>query len=93
MTENSSKDEKTALIKQLRLSSLPVQREKAAILLANFPDSEVLDALLNAQIRDPNPKVRDAAAASLARLISYSEDDDSEILPEDKKSDIIKFSI
>ncbi|MHA1115303.1 MAG: HEAT repeat domain-containing protein [Candidatus Heimdallarchaeaceae archaeon] len=85
MTENSSKDEKTALIKQLRLSSLPVQREKAAILLANFPDSEVLDALLNAQIRDPNPKVRDAAAASLARLISYSEDDDSEILPEDKK--------
>ncbi|MHA1867172.1 MAG: HEAT repeat domain-containing protein [Candidatus Heimdallarchaeaceae archaeon] len=84
MTSYSSKDEKIALIKQLRLSSLPVQREKAAILLSNFPDSEVLDALLNAQLRDPNPKVRDAAAASLARLISYSEDDEQENLLNDR---------
>ncbi|MHA1305058.1 MAG: HEAT repeat domain-containing protein [Candidatus Heimdallarchaeaceae archaeon] len=79
MNRDSSSSKKEALIKQLRLSSLPVQREKAAILLANFPESDVLDALLNAQLHDPNPKVRDAASQSLATLISYSEEDEEEI--------------
>ncbi len=73
MSESSETSEIDGLIKQLKYSSIPLQRERAAYILANFPDSNVLEALLHAQLTDPNPKVRDAASQALASLITTEE--------------------
>jgi len=74
--ENSSSSEIESLIKQLRFSSLPIQRERAAYILANFPDSRVVEALLTAQLSDPNPRVRNAASQSLATILASGIDEE-----------------
>ncbi|MHA1686922.1 MAG: HEAT repeat domain-containing protein [Candidatus Heimdallarchaeaceae archaeon] len=87
MTETNSSDdgnsrrhsEIEALIKQLKYSSIPIQRERAAYLLANFRDSRVIEALLHAQLTDPNPRVRDSASQSLAALLTADSDEEEEI--------------
>jgi len=81
MSENSDSHDMHALIKQLKYSSIPLQRERAAYILANFRHSKALEALLNAQLQDPNPKVRDAASQALASLIT-SDDFDEGIVEE-----------
>lgn len=81
MSENTDASDMHALIKQLKYSSIPLQRERAAYILANFRHSKALEALLNAQLQDPNPKVRDAASQALASLIT-SDDFDEGIVEE-----------
>ena len=81
MSENDDPTDMHALIKQLKYSSIPLQRERAAYILANFRHSKALEALLNAQMQDPNPKVRDAASQALASLIT-SDDFDEGIVEE-----------
>ncbi len=90
MTDSQYASKKEALLKQLRLSSLPVQREKAALLLSNFTETEVLDALLNTQLYDPSPKVRDAASQSLATLLSYFDSENEEGTTSDNKDYTLK---
>ncbi len=81
MSDDTDSSDMFALIKQLKYSSIPLQRERAAYILANFRHSKALEALLNAQLQDPNPKVRDAASQALASLIT-SEDFDEGIVEE-----------
>lgn len=77
-----------ALIKQLKYSSIPIQRERAAYLLANFRDSRVVEALLHAQLTDPNPRVRDSASQSLAALLTDDDDDEQNNQIKQKFNDI-----
>ncbi|MHA1668206.1 MAG: HEAT repeat domain-containing protein [Candidatus Heimdallarchaeaceae archaeon] len=70
MSDSKENSDLEALIKQLKYSSIPLKRERAAYILANFKDSKALEALLNAQLTDPNPRVRDAASQALASLIT-----------------------
>ncbi|MHA1200649.1 MAG: HEAT repeat domain-containing protein [Candidatus Heimdallarchaeaceae archaeon] len=86
MSESTDSTDMHALIKQLKYSSIPLQRERAAYILANFRHSKALEALLNAQLQDPNPKVRDAASQALASLIT-SDDFDEGIVEELKAQD------
>ena len=86
MSENTDSHDMNALIKQLKYSSIPLQRERAAYILANFRHSKALEALLNAQLQDPNPKVRDAASQALASLIT-SDDFDEGIVEELQSQD------
>ena len=73
MSSDNETSDIEGLIKQLRYSSIPLQRERAAYILANYRDSRVLEALLNAQLNDPNPRVRDASSQALASLITTEE--------------------
>lgn len=86
MSESTDTTDMHALIKQLKYSSIPLQRERAAYILANFRHSKALEALLNAQLQDPNPKVRDAASQALASLIT-SDDFDEGIVEELQSQD------
>ncbi|MCK4845884.1 MAG: HEAT repeat domain-containing protein, partial [Candidatus Heimdallarchaeota archaeon] len=78
MNESTEDSEIDSLIKQLKYSSIPLQRERAAYILANFRDSKVPEVLFNAQLNDPNPRVRDAASQALASLITDEELDEEE---------------
>ena len=86
MTESDDQSDIEGLIKQLKYSSIPLQRERAAYILANIKDSDVLEALLNAQLTDPNPRVRDAASKALATLITSEDLDEEEIIEQIKGS-------
>ncbi|MHA2358223.1 MAG: HEAT repeat domain-containing protein, partial [Candidatus Heimdallarchaeaceae archaeon] len=86
MSEQEDSSDIEGLIKQLRYSSIPLQREKAAYILANFRDSKVLEALLNAQLTDPNPRVRDAASQALASLITSEEIEEEDVFEEFKRT-------
>ncbi len=77
MNEHQESSDIKGLIKQLKYSSIPLQRERAAYILANFQESIVLEALLNAQLTDPNPRVRDAASQALASLLTSEELDEN----------------
>ncbi|MCG3215289.1 MAG: hypothetical protein KAS63_01095 [Candidatus Heimdallarchaeota archaeon] len=77
MNEHQESSDIEGLIKQLKYSSIPLQRERAAYILANFQESIVLEALLNAQLTDPNPRVRDAASQALASLLTSEELDEN----------------
>ncbi len=79
MSDQEDSSDIDALIKQLKYSSIPLQRERAAYILSNYRYSKVLEALLNSQLNDLNPKVRDAASRALASLIT-SEETESEIV-------------
>ncbi len=78
MNESTEDSEIDSLIKQLKYSSIPLQRERAAYILANFRDSKVSEVLLSAQLNDPNPRVRDAASQALASLLTDDELDEEE---------------
>ncbi|MBY9001235.1 MAG: HEAT repeat domain-containing protein [Candidatus Heimdallarchaeota archaeon] len=80
MTNSEDQSNVDGLIKQLKYSSIPIQRERAAYILANIRESKVLEALLNAQLTDPNPRVRDAASQALASLITSEDFDETEII-------------
>lgn len=79
MSDSEDSSDIDALIKQLKYSSIPLQRERAAYILSNYRHSRVLEALLNSQLNDLNPKVRDAASRALATLIT-SEETEGEII-------------
>jgi hypothetical protein len=79
MSDQEDSSDVDALIKQLKYSSIPLQRERAAYILSNYRHSKVLEALLNSQLNDLNPKVRDAASRALASLIT-SEETEGEII-------------
>ena len=85
MSEHSEASDIESLIKQLKYSSIPLQRERAAYILANYRESIVLEALLNAQLTDPNPRVRDAASQALASLMTSEELEEEDLLEEFKK--------
>ncbi len=85
-TEHTEASDIEGLIKQLRYSSIPLQRERAAYILANYRESIVLEALLNAQLNDPNPRVRDAASQALASLMTSEEIEEEDLLEEFKKT-------
>ncbi len=78
MNESTEDSEIDGLIKQLKYSSIPLQRERAAYILANFRDSKVSEVLFSAQLNDPNPRVRDAASQALASLLTDDELDEEE---------------
>ncbi|MCK5140893.1 MAG: HEAT repeat domain-containing protein [Candidatus Heimdallarchaeota archaeon] len=80
MSDSEDQSNIDGLIKQLKYSSIPIQRERAAYILANIRESKVLEALLNAQLTDPNPRVRDAASQALASLITSGDFEESEII-------------
>ena len=86
MSDSEDQSNIDGLIKQLKYSSIPIQRERAAYILANIRESKVLEALLNAQLTDPNPRVRDAASQALASLITSGDFDESEIIEHIKDS-------
>ncbi|MHA2309789.1 MAG: HEAT repeat domain-containing protein [Candidatus Heimdallarchaeaceae archaeon] len=86
MNEHPEASDIEGLIKQLKYSSIPLQRERAAYILANYRESIVLEALLNAQLTDPNPRVRDAASQALASLMTAEEIEEEDILEELKKT-------
>lgn len=73
MSDSEDSSDIDALIKQLKYSSIPLQRERAAYILSNYRHSRVLEALLNSQLNDLNPKVRDSASRALATLITSEE--------------------
>ena len=81
MSNQEDSSDIAALIKQLKYSSIPLQRERAAYILSNYRHSKVLEALLNSQLNDLNPKVRDAASRALASLIT-SEETEGELIEE-----------
>ncbi len=81
MSNQEDSSDIDALIKQLKYSSIPLQRERAAYILSNYRHSKVLEALLNSQLNDLNPKVRDAASRALASLIT-SEETEGELIEE-----------
>ena len=81
MSDFEDSSDVDALIKQLKYSSIPLQRERAAYILSNYRHSKVLEALLNSQLNDLNPKVRDAASRALASLIT-SEETEGEMIDE-----------
>ena len=81
MSDQEDSSDIDALIKQLKYSSIPLQRERAAYILSNYRHSKVLEALLNSQLNDLNPKVRDAASRALASLIT-SEETEGELIEE-----------
>ncbi|MCK5304895.1 MAG: HEAT repeat domain-containing protein, partial [Candidatus Heimdallarchaeota archaeon] len=86
MSDSEDQTNIDGLIKQLKYSSIPIQRERAAYILANIRESKVLEALLNAQLTDPNPRVRDAASQALASLITSGDFEESEIIEHIKVS-------
>ncbi len=86
MSDSEDQSNIDGLIKQLKYSSIPIQRERAAYILANIRESKVLEALLNAQLTDPNPRVRDAASQALASLITSGDFDENEIIEHIKDS-------
>ncbi len=86
MSDSEDQSSIDGLIKQLKYSSIPIQRERAAYILANIRESKVLEALLNAQLTDPNPRVRDAASQALASLITSGDFDENEIIEHIKDS-------
>ncbi|NPD90133.1 MAG: HEAT repeat domain-containing protein [Asgard group archaeon] len=86
MNEHTEASDIEGLIKQLKYSSIPLQRERAAYILANYRESIVLEVLLNAQLTDPNPRVRDAASQALASLMTAEEIEEEDILEELKKT-------
>ncbi len=86
MSDSEDQSNIDGLIKQLKYSSIPIQRERAAYILANIRESKVLEALLNAQLTDPNPRVRDAASQALASLITSADFEESEIIEHIKDS-------
>ncbi|MHA1348085.1 MAG: HEAT repeat domain-containing protein [Candidatus Heimdallarchaeaceae archaeon] len=86
MSDSEDQSNIDGLIKQLKYSSIPIQRERAAYILSNIRESKVLEALLNAQLTDPNPRVRDAASQALATLITSGDFDENEIIEQIKDS-------
>ncbi|MCG3226640.1 MAG: HEAT repeat domain-containing protein [Candidatus Heimdallarchaeota archaeon] len=86
MSEHPEASDIEGLIKQLKYSSIPLQRERAAYILSNYRESIVLEALLNAQLTDPNPRVRDAASQALASLMTAEEIEEEDILEKLKKT-------
>ncbi|MCK4896247.1 MAG: HEAT repeat domain-containing protein [Candidatus Heimdallarchaeota archaeon] len=86
MSDSEDQSNIDGLIKQLKYSSIPIQRERAAYILANIRESKVLEALLNAQLTDPNPRVRDAASQALASLITSGDFDENDIIEHIKDS-------
>ncbi|MHA1591658.1 MAG: HEAT repeat domain-containing protein [Candidatus Heimdallarchaeaceae archaeon] len=86
MSDSEDQTNIDGLIKQLKYSSIPIQRERAAYILANIRESKVLEALLNAQLTDPNPRVRDAASQALASLITSGDFEENEIIEHIKVS-------
>lgn len=70
---DSDKSEVRKLIDQLKKDRSPKMRIRAAELLSHLNSSESLEALLQAQLNDPNPRVKEAASKAVASFLTTSQ--------------------
>ncbi len=70
---DSDKSEVRKLIDQLKKEKSPKMRIRAAELLSHIDSSESLEALLQAQLNDPNPRVKEAASKAVASFLTTSQ--------------------
>ncbi len=82
---DDSIEEVKQLIQQLKESSMPIQRERAANLLSHYRSTEVLEALLQSQLHDSNKRVREACSSSLAALLTFIDESEEEEIRKLKK--------